>query len=189
MQKNLVDYNAIYNKAIYESPRNPWLYNNFAAGLTSVNQFDQAIQNARRAVASLPSTEFQATLAEALIKKAEALYFQTPGIPTSDPNTLNTAEALSLECLKYSRSHIMAYRIAGHASFLKALAGDYGSLIATQSYFAKALEMEPSDSWVAERYQAANQALASGASVASIWSAQNAAKSRVPAQQPQAPKK
>lgn len=187
-QKNLADYNAIYNKAIYESPRNPWLYNNFAAGLISVNQFDQAIQNARRAVASLPSTEFQATLAEALIKKAESLYFQSPGVPTADQNTLNTAEALSLECLKYSRSHIMAYRIAGHASFLKALAGDYGSLIATQSYFAKALEMEPNDSWVAERYHAANQALASGASVASIWTAQNAAKSRVPAQQPQAPK-
>ncbi|MBN8541365.1 MAG: hypothetical protein J0L82_13315 [Deltaproteobacteria bacterium] len=187
-QKNIADYSAIYNKAIYESPRNPWLYNNFAAGLASAKQFDQAIQNARRAVATLPSPEFQATLAEALIKKAEALYFLAPGLPTADQSTLRTAESLSLECLKYSRSHVMAFRIAGHASFLKALAGDYGSLIATQSYFAKALEMEPRDAWVAERYQAASQALSSGASVASIWTAMNAAKTRVPArQQPQSP--
>lgn len=183
-QKNTADFSAIYNKAIYESPRNPWLYNNFAIGLISANQFDQAIQNARRAIASLPSAEFQATLAEALIKKAESIYFQSPGVPTPDQNVLNSAEALALECLKYSRAHVLAYRIAGHASFVKALAGDYGSLIATQSYFAKALEMGQADSWVSERYQAASQALSSGASVASIWTAQTAAKSRVPAQQP-----
>lgn len=186
-QKNTADYSLIYNKAIYESPRNPWLYNNFAAGLITFKQLDQAIQNARRAVATLPSPEFQATLADALIKKAESVYFLSPGIPTTDQNTLITAESLALESLKYSRSHALAYRIAGHASFGKALAGDYGSLIATQSYFAKALEMNPEDTWVAERYQAASQALSSGASVASIWTAIVAAKSRVPAQQPQAP--
>lgn len=185
MQNNIADFSTIYRKAIYLSPRNPWLYNNLASGLLSAKQFDNAIQNARRAIANLPSAEFQATLAEALIKKAESIYFQSPGVPTPDQNVLKVAEGLALESLKYSRSHSLAYRIAGHASFLRALAGEYGSLIATQSYFAKALEIGPVDTWIAERYQAASLALSSGASIASIWTAQTAGKSRVPAKQPQ----
>ncbi len=180
--KHVTDFSALYNKAIYESPRNPWLYNGYAAGLIKIGSYDQAIQNARRAVTTLATPDFEATLAEALIKKAETIYFQSPGVPTADQALLNTAESLSLECLKYSRSFVMAYRIAGHASFLKALAGDYGSLIATQSYFAKAIELGPSDVFVNERYLAANQALSTGASVASIWASMNTTKARVPAQ-------
>lgn len=183
-QGNIADFSSFYSKAIYESPRNPWLYNNFAVGLTTAKQYDQAIHNARRAVATLASAEFEATLAEALVKKAESIYFLAPGLPTDDQSTLNTAEALALECLKYSRVHMMAYRIAGHATFLKALSGDYGSLIATQSYLAKAIEMGPVDVWVTERHQAASQALSSGASVASIWNSMMTAKARIPAQQP-----
>lgn len=181
--KNANEFTKNYSRALYEAPKNPWISSGFAWGLIQIGQFDQAIQNARRASQILRTSEFDQTLALALIKKAETLYFQTPGVSTTDADSLRSAEALAIECLRYSRSHALAFRIAGHASFIKAMAGDYASLIATQSYLAKAIELGMNDAWTAERYQAASQALSTGASIVSIWNViESSKRSRVPAQ-------
>lgn len=180
--KNASEFSKAYSRAIFDAPRNPWLYGGLAWGQIEFKQFDQAIQNARRAAQMMRSSEFEQTLAFALLKKAESIYFVRPGVATTDATTVAAAEALAIECLKYSRNYALAFRIAGHASFIKAMAGDYASLIATQSYLAKAVEMGLNDAWTTERYQAASQALSTGASIASIWNALESAKrARVPA--------
>lgn len=185
--QNGPEFSKTYSRALYEAPKNPWVFGGFAWGLIQFKQFDQAIQNARRASQILRTAEFDQTLSLALIKKAETLYFTSPGVATTDLASLRSAEALAVECLKYSRSHALAFRIAGHASFLKAMAGDYASLIATQSYFAKAIELGMNDPWTVDRYQAASQALSTGASIASIWNVlETSRRSRVPANQPAA---
>lgn len=181
--KNSAEFTKTYSRALYEAPKNPWLFGGLAWGLIQFRQYDLAIQNARRASQISKAPEFDQTLALALVKKAETLYFAAPGVATTDPGSLSSAEALAIECLRYSRDHALAFRIAGHASFLKAMAGDYASLIATQSYLAKAIELGMNDAWTVERYQAASQALSTGASIASIWNAYEASRrTRVPAQ-------
>jgi hypothetical protein len=70
---------------------------------------------------------------------------------------------------------------------MKALGGDYGSLIATQSYFGKARELGANDPWIDERLSAANQALETSRPMAQVWAvyAAAAAKARIPASRQQ----
>lgn len=185
-QKRIQDFVALYKLAISESPGNAWIYYDFSKQLATVKLWDLAIENARKALSLSRFAEGEALLAQVLIRKAESIYFVAPNIPTADPRVLDAAEVLALECLKYTRSEILAYRIAGHATFMKAIGGDYGSLIATQSYFAKARELGANDPWIDARLAAANQSLETSRPIAQIWTAyvaasQAAARNRVPA--------
>lgn len=176
------DFIALYKQALAEAPTNAWIYHDFARQLQSIKMLDLSIEQSRKALSIVRFPEAEATIARTLIMKAEGYYYSAPGIPTIDPQALDMADKLALECLKYSRTESLAYRIAGHAAFLKAMSGDYGSLIATQAYFSKAVELGVSDSWVRERLNAANQALASTRPLAQVWSTMPASKAtRLPA--------
>lgn len=175
------EFLALFKQAIAEAPQNAWIYHDFAKQLQNIKMWDLSIEQSRKALTILRFPEAEATLAQTLIRKAEGFYYTAPGIPTLDPAALEAAEKLALECLKYTRSEVLAYRIAGHATFLKAMTGDYGSLIATQSYFSKAVELGADDAWLRDRLTAANQALDSSRALSQVWSQVSAAKSRVPA--------
>lgn len=183
-QRKIPEFIAIYRQAITESPRNAWLYYEFAKHLAAIRMWDLSIENSRKALTIIsPFREAETVLAEALIRKAETFYYSSPGIPTSDPVQLAQADKLAVESIRYNRQEPLAYRIAGHVTFLKALSGDYSSLIATQAYFAKAIELGANEVWIQERYNAANQALEQSRPIAQIWAAYAAAaaRNRVPA--------
>lgn len=180
-QRKFQDFISLYKQAIDELPTNAWTYYDFAKRLNEAKLWDLSIEQARKALSLMKFPEAEGLLANSLIRKAEGLYFAAPGIPAADPKILEQAEALAVECLKYNRSEILAYRIAGHVTFLKAVAGDYGSLIATQSYLAKAVELGSDDSWIQERLNVANQALETSRPMAQLWSTYLATKTRVPA--------
>lgn len=180
-QRKVSEFIALYKQAIAEVPTNAWIYHDFAKLLQGVKMWDLSLEYSNKALSIMRFPDAEATLAETLIRKAESIYYTAPGIATIDPKVIDAAEKLALECLKYSRSEVLAYRIAGHATFLKAMNGDYGSLIATQSYFSKAVELGANDPWLVERYQMANQALEQSRPIAQVWNAYMAAKSRIPA--------
>lgn len=187
-QNKIPEFVALYRQAIATSPKNAWVYYDFAKHLASVKMWDLAIEQATKATKLMAFPDAEAILAEALIKKASALYFTSPGVPTNDPAALAMADKLAVECLKYNRREALAYRIAGHASFLKALTGDYNALIATHSYFRTAIELGLTDTWVQERYTAAKQSLEMTRPISQIWAAYLAANQsrmqRVPAAKP-----
>ena len=183
-QNKVIEFVALYKRAIAELPTNAWTYYDFARRLNQSKLWDLSIEQSRKALSLLRFPEAESLLANSLIRKAEAIYFVAPGIPAADPRVLEQAEALAVECLKYNRGEILAYRIAGHATFLKAMAGDYGSLIATQSYFAKALELGANDPWIQDRLSVANQSLETSRPMAQLWSVYLASKTRIPASKP-----
>lgn len=180
-QKKIPEFIALYKQAIAEAPNNAWIYNDFAGRLQEARLWDLSIEQSRKALSLLRFPEAELLLASTLMRKAESLYFSAPGIPTADPRTLEVAELLAIECLKYNQSEVLAYRIAGHATFIKAMNGDYGSLIATQSYFAKAISLGADDPWIQERLAIANQALETSRPMNQLWAAHMATKTRIPA--------
>lgn len=186
-QRRIPEFIALYRRAISEAPNNAWLYNDFAKQLQQIKMWDLSIEQSRKALSLLRFPEAEAVLASTLMAKAESIYFVAPGIASIDPVIIEEADKLAVECLRYSRTEVLAYRIAGHATFLKAMNGDYGSLIATQSYFAKAIELGASDSWLVDRYALANQALESGRPINQLYAAFMAAKNRIPAAKSAAP--
>ncbi|MDX9731163.1 MAG: hypothetical protein RBT63_05280, partial [Bdellovibrionales bacterium] len=172
------DFTDLYNQAIKESPRNVWLHIRFAEELLKLKLWDHSIQQSRAALSITHLQEAEALLANALIGKAASLYYASPDVITDDPKALAMAERLALETLRHSRDQALAYRIAGHLAFNKAMTGDYGSLIAAQSYLAKALELGLDDSWTQERYSAASQALDSRRGLKEVWAVYVDAKNR-----------
>lgn len=178
-QGKTAEFISLYERAIRESQPDPWLHLGFASKLAALKMYDLSIEQSRRSLQILRLPDAEALLAAVLMKKVESLYFDASGVVTTDKQKLATAENLAIEALKYSKSHTLAFRVAGHGSFEKALQGDYGSLIAAQAYFAKAVEFGSSDPWIIERVQVANQALATGESVAQLWQALQ--KNRLPA--------
>lgn len=180
-QNRVPDFIALYRRAISESPMNPWTYYEFAKKLRDLKLWDLSIENSRRSLAIMKFPEGETLLAKTLIKKSESLFYTAPGIVTVDPKAIDEAERLALECLKYTRDEELPFRIAGHAAFMKALKGDYGSLIATQSYFSKAIERGASDAWIKDRHAVASKALESRRPVAQIWATFLEEKKRNPA--------
>lgn len=180
-QNRLSDFIALYRQAIRESPTNAWTYHEFARKLHGLKQWDLSLENSRRSLEILRFPEAEKLLAETLMKKAASLFYTAPGIVTVDPKAVEESERLALECLKYTRNEELPFRIAGHAAFIKALAGDYGSLIATQSYFSKAIERGANDAWIKDRHTAANQALATRRPIAQVWATYIEEKKRGPA--------
>lgn len=180
-QGKMAEFVSLYERAIRESLPDPWLHYRFAVLLNSKSQWDASLEQSRKALTMLKFAEAEKLLASTLMRKATSLYIMANGMPTEDPSKLNVVEQLALECLKYSKTEGMAYRIAGHAAFVKALAGDYGSLIATQSYFSKAIELGIRDDFVVERFNVSNQALGGGGSLGTLWQNHQATKRRVPA--------
>lgn len=187
-QNNIPEFISLYRQAIASSPRNAWVYQEFAKLLLTVKMWNLAIENSRKALTIMRFSEAESVLAEALIQKASTIYFTTPGIPTDNPTALEQADKLAVESIKYNRQEPLAYRIAGHASFVKALAGDYNALIATHSYFRKAIELGLADAWIQERYTTAKQSLEMRRPMAQVWAAYLAAnpsrQNRLPATKP-----
>lgn len=193
-QNKIPEFVSLYRQAIATAPTNAWVYYDFAKHLLSVKMWDLSIEQARKATDLMKFPEAESVLAEALIKKAAGLYYSSPGVPTNDPVALAQADKLAIECIKYNRREPLAYRIAGHASFVKALGGDYNALIATHSYLRTAIELGLADTWIQERYTAAKQSLEMTRPISQVWAAYLAAnqsrQTRVPAArtQQEAPK-
>ncbi|CAN5647148.1 hypothetical protein BH10BDE1_BH10BDE1_12010 [soil metagenome] len=180
-QRKIPEFIALYRQAIAESPTNAWIYNDFAKQLQSIKMWDLSLEQSRKALSIMRFPEAEAVFAATLMGKAETIYFSAPGIATIDPVVINEAEKLALETLRYSRTELLAYRIAGHAAFLKAVNGDYNSLIATQSYFAKAIELGAHDDWLQDRHAMATQSLETRRPINQIYAVYVSTKNRQPA--------
>lgn len=180
-QKRVPEFIGLYKQAIAESPGNAWIYNDFARQLQLIKMWDLSLEQSRKALSIMRFPEAEAVFATTLMGKAETIYYSAPGISTIDPVVIEESEKLALECLRYSRTEVLAYRIAGHATFLKAMNGDYGSLIATQSYFAKAIELGAKDDWLLDRHALATQALETRRPINQLYAVYMSNKNRVPA--------